>query len=122
MERSCPEPEGTPQPSVTALKEAVSDITQTPAGKCMVKSYGGEPYTFERFLSTGNGNVPKAEIRFRDTFAFRTQFGLDDAPSAARKHEQRAAQLVEKMALEGPRRPRSAALLQRRHAARLRAS
>ena len=90
----CPEPEGAPQPSVNALKEAVSDITQTPAGKCMVRAYGSTPYIFERFLVTGNGNVPKAESRFRDTFAFRTQFGLDDAPSAARGHEKRAARLV----------------------------
>ena len=92
---SCPEPEGAPKPAVVALKEAVSDITQTPAGKRMVQAYGSEPYAFERFLNTCNNNVPKAESRFRDTFAFRTRSQLDAAPSTARKHEQRAAPLVE---------------------------
>ena len=100
-EGSCPEPEGAPKPAVVALKKAVSDITQTPAGKCMVQAYGSEPYAFERFLNTCNSNVPKAESRFRDTFAFRTQFQLDDAPSTARKHEQRAAPLVKMWCLKG---------------------
>jgi hypothetical protein len=91
---SCPEPEGAPKPAVVALKTAVSDITQTPAGKRMVQAYGSEPYAFERFLNACNNNVPKAESRFRDTFAFRTRSQLDAAPSTARKHEQRAAPLV----------------------------
>lgn len=80
---------------VASLRAAVSDITETAQGKCMLRAFGSEPFAYERFLSACKNRVDQAEARFRATFEFRKRWGLDKGSSvaASRDHVLRVAEL-----------------------------